>query len=293
MKTIKFIAIFAVLLTCLCTAAFSKTKPIQKFTVRFEHVAFNIPDPVAAAKWYHENLGMKIMRSGGAPTFTTFIAGSGENMMMELFHNADFPLLNPATIHHMAIHFAFVTPNIEATIAKLTAAGATIADSLKKTASGDKVVTLRDPWGIPIQFAQRVTPMLAFAGLYPEHFAMNVADSRAKAKWYAENLGFLIIKEGKAPSYGMFISDPDKNMMFELYQQASYPVLNFDSLSYNALHVALMVDDIAAAKDALVKAGAKVAVDLTTTPAGDQVLMLRDPWGQPLQIVKRAAPMLK
>jgi hypothetical protein len=32
---------------------------------------------------------------------------------------------------------------------------------------------------------------------------------------------------------------------------------------------------------------------LTTTPAGDSLVMLRDPWGIALQLVKRAQPMLR
>jgi hypothetical protein len=43
----------------------------------------------------------------------------------------------------------------------------------------------------------------------------------------------------------------------------------------------------------LIKAGAKLAEDIKRTAVGDQILMLRDPWGQPIQFVKRAKPMLK
>ena len=48
------------------------------------------------------------MRSGSAPTFTTFIADSGEHMMLELFHNADYPLLNPQEINHMSFTLLFL-----------------------------------------------------------------------------------------------------------------------------------------------------------------------------------------
>ena len=39
-------------------------------------------------------------------------------------------------------------------------------------------------------------------------------------------------------------------------------------------------------------AGAKIAEDYFTNPAGDELVMLRDPWGVGLQLVKRAVPML-
>jgi catechol 2,3-dioxygenase-like lactoylglutathione lyase family enzyme len=261
--------------------------------IRFEHIAFNVPDPVATVKWYTTNLGMKIMRFDGAPTFTTFIADSGMHMMIEFFHNASYPLLEPVKIHNMAIHLAFSTPNIVKTQEMLVAAGATIVDSLRKTASGDQVMTLRDPWGFAIQFVERVKPMLEFSGLYPEHFAINVDDSRAKARWYAENLGMVVVRDGKAPTYGMFIADAAKNMMYELYQNKDIPVVNFDTVSYQTFHIAFMVDDVQVTKDVLVAAGAKVAEDAKKTSSGDTVLMLRDPWGLPIQFVKRVNPMLK
>jgi len=60
-----------------------------------------------------------------------------------------------------------------------------------------------------------------------------------------------------------------------------------------AIHVAFMVNDINTIKTKLISAGATLVEDITKTPAGDLVLMLRDPWGEPIQFVKRAVPMLK
>jgi len=59
-----------------------------------------------------------------------------------------------------------------------------------------------------------------------------------------------------------------------------------------SLHIAFMVDDGKAICDKLVAAGATVAGDVNITPAGDEIAMLRDPWGVPIQFVKRAEPML-
>jgi glyoxylase I family protein len=259
---------------------------------RFEHIAFNVADPVLIAKWYTENLGMKIMRFDGEPTNTTFIADSGKHMMIEFFHNADYPLFEASKMHNMAIHLAFSTQNIVKTLDQLVTAGATIVDSLRKTASGDQVLTLRDPWGLPIQFVERVKPMLAFTGVYIEHFAMNVTDSRAKAKWYGENLQSVVLRDGKAPTYGMFIADAGNNMMFELYQQ-EYPVIDFAALSPMSIHIAFMVSDVQETQKMLIAAGATVVENSSKRTSGDIVAMLRDPWGLPIQFVKRGNPMLK
>jgi catechol 2,3-dioxygenase-like lactoylglutathione lyase family enzyme len=262
-------------------------------SVRFEHIAINVPDPEAMAKWYTNNLGMKIVRGGFAPNASAFIADSGMHMMLELLHNVGYPIFESRKFHHTSMHFAFITSNIAKTQEQLLGRGATISDSLRRTTSGDQVMTLRDPWGFAIQFVERVKPMLGFVGLYPEHFAMNVVDSRKEAKWYADNLGFVVVREGSAPAYGMFIADAGKNMMYELYQNKDIPILQFDSVGYQSLHVAFMVNDIKQVKETLIAAGAKVAEDAKQIPSGDAVMMLRDPWGLPIQLVKRVNPMLK
>jgi uncharacterized glyoxalase superfamily protein PhnB len=59
-----------------------------------------------------------------------------------------------------------------------------------------------------------------------------------------------------------------------------------------SLHIAFMVDDVKAITSKLIGAGATIAVDINTTPAGDELIILRDPWGVPIQFLKRAKPML-
>ena len=265
----------------------------SSLVVRPEHVAFNVNDPQAAVKWYVENLGMKVMRAGGPPTYTTFVADSGHHMMIELFHNADYPVLEFAKINHMSLHLAFMVGDMATIKAKLLAAGATMVEDVTKTPSGDLVLMLRDPWGLPIQFAQRVKPMLEATGVRPEHLALNVEDSRARANWFVTNLGMKVIREGGAPTFGTFVSDSNSQMMLELYQNKEYPVIDFSKISYMSIHFAFMVPDVAAAKDILMAAGSTVAEDITKTPAGDQVLMMRDPSGLPIQFVRRVDPMLK
>ncbi len=262
-------------------------------TARFEHIAVNVPEPKAMAQWYAANLGFRIVRESTPPSYSAFIVDSAGHMMFEIYHKADQPLLKADTIHHMSMHFAFAGDSILTLKDKLVKAGASVAEEIKTSGSGDQVFTLRDPWGFSIQFVQRVKPMLQAKGLYAEHYALNVADSRAKAQWLVDNLGLIVMTEGKAPSYGMFVADAGKNLMMELYQNAKFPTLNFSDVSHNATHLAFMVPDIAAAKEKLTAAGATVVEDILKTPGGDFVLMLRDPWGEPLQLVTRIAPMLK
>jgi glyoxylase I family protein len=261
--------------------------------IRPEHVAFNVLDPSVVVRWYCDNLGMKVMRQGGAPTFTTFIADSGEHMMLELFHNADFPLFEPGKFNHMSIHLAFMVQDIAAMKTNLLKARASVVDDITKTPSGDQVLMMRDPWGLAIQFVQRAKPMFKTAGVRPEHLALNVSDSRKTARWFVENLGMKVMREGGAPAFGMFVADSSEQVMLELYQNADYPVIEFTKISHMSIHFASMVSDVSSEKQRLLKAGASLAEDVTLTPAGDKVLMLRDPAGFPIQFVHRAAPMLK
>ena len=59
------------------------------------------------------------------------------------------------------------------------------------------------------------------------------------------------------------------------------------------LHIAFYSDNPTADRDRLSKAGAKLVEDLTKTSAGDELIMLRDPWNTAIQLVKRSQPMLK
>jgi hypothetical protein len=43
----------------------------------------------------------------------------------------------------------------------------------------------------------------------------------------------------------------------------------------------------------LIEAGAMLAEEIRETSTGDQVLVLRDPWGFPIQFIKRTEALLK
>ena len=112
------------------------------------------------------------------------------------------------------------------------------------------------------------------------------------AKWYCENLGMKIIRKGEPPANMRFISDAGGNMMLEIYHNPPDAVPDYSSMDPLLLHIAFMVDDVKAICDKLLTAGATVAGDVNITPAGDEIAMLRDPWGVPIQFVKRAELML-
>jgi catechol 2,3-dioxygenase-like lactoylglutathione lyase family enzyme len=128
--------------------------------LRFEHFALNVPDPQKMVNWYVENMGMKIMRKGGPPTYGSFVSDPGGNMMLELQFDTKFPVMELSKIAHPAMHFAFVVDDVRSIRTRLIAAGATIAEELRETNAGDQVLVLRDPWGFAIQFIKRGETML-------------------------------------------------------------------------------------------------------------------------------------
>ena len=125
-----------------------------------------------------------------------------------------------------------------------------------------------------------------------EHVAINVEDPPAMVKWYCDNLGMKIVRKGPPPVNMHFISDAGGNMMLEIYNNPPDEVPDYPNMNPLSLHIAFMVDDVKAIMKKLMAAGATIAVDLETTQAGDEIVMLRDPWGVPIQFLKRAKPML-
>jgi len=130
--------------------------------IRLEHVAVNVKDPVAMAKWYCQNLGMKVVREGPAPANARFLSDTEGNMMLEIYHNPPDAVPDYASMNPLLLHIAFMVDDVKSLRQKLVAAGATVHEDLYTTDSGDQILMLRDPWGVPIQFLKRAKPMLSF-----------------------------------------------------------------------------------------------------------------------------------
>jgi len=146
-------------LTALVMATAGQNAP-QGNRVRLEHIGLNVADPVKAAHWYVENLGMRIVREGPAPAYARFLADASGNMMLELYHNPPDAVPNYASMDPLLLHVAFMVDDVDAIRGKLIAAGATAVGEVTTTPAGDKLAMLRDPWGLAIQFVRRADAML-------------------------------------------------------------------------------------------------------------------------------------
>ena len=260
---------------------------------RAEHFAFNVSDPAAVAKWYCDNLGMKILRKSAPPATTHFIVDSAGTMTLELYRNEKAAIPDYASISHISLHLAFTVDDVSEARTRLLTAGAKLAEDVFITPSGDRILMLRDPWGMALQFTVRVSPMLKSGGLRFEHLALNVADPQRVANWYVENLGMRVVRQGGPPSFTNFVADDEKHMMIELSANAAAPTLDLSKFNTVSLHFAFVVDDVRSLRTGLTEAGATLAEEIRETNAGDQVLVLRDPWGFPIQFIKRTVALLK
>ncbi|AHF93128.1 50S ribosomal protein L14 [Opitutaceae bacterium TAV5] len=125
-----------------------------------------------------------------------------------------------------------------------------------------------------------------------EHVAWQAADPVAVAAWYVKHLGFEIVRQGPAPVHMHFIADATRRLVIEIYNNPKASVPDYRTYDPLHLHVAFAVENPAAARDYLLANGATLAADLENLPNGDQIIMLRDPWGFAVQVLKRAKPML-
>ena len=126
--------------------------------MRIEHMALNVANATEQAQWYVEHLGMTIVRHA-ENNQTHFIADETGQVLLELYTNPTAPVPDYAAMNPFVLHIAFAVDDIEAEHKRLLAAGASVEDEIRTTAASDKLVFMRDPWGVCLQLAQRSEPM--------------------------------------------------------------------------------------------------------------------------------------
>jgi len=124
-----------------------------------------------------------------------------------------------------------------------------------------------------------------------EHVACNVADPVAMAAWYVEHLGMRVVLHSPVPSQIHFLADAAGRSVIEIYRNAGDAIPDYAAMNPLRFHIAFATGDPDASRAALVAAGATF-VEERALPDGSRLLMLRDPWGIPLQLCKRPTPLL-
>jgi catechol 2,3-dioxygenase-like lactoylglutathione lyase family enzyme len=124
-----------------------------------------------------------------------------------------------------------------------------------------------------------------------EHAAWTVADPPAAADWYCQHLGMSVVRKVEGPARTHFLADSTGRVLLEIYHNPRVAVPEYRGMDPLVLHLAFAVEDVPGERARLVAAGASPVGEVASTPGGDEGAMLRDPWGFPIQLVKRARPM--
>ncbi len=124
-----------------------------------------------------------------------------------------------------------------------------------------------------------------------EHFALNVPDARAHSLWYVEQLGFVVTRQREDAPYTHFLADETGRVIIELYTNPAAAIPDYASAHPLCFHVAVVASDAAAERARLERAGATFVVE-DALPDGSRLMMMRDPWGVPLQLCQRAVPFV-
>jgi catechol 2,3-dioxygenase-like lactoylglutathione lyase family enzyme len=125
-----------------------------------------------------------------------------------------------------------------------------------------------------------------------EHVAINVEKPNEMVQWYVTHLGMRIARAHHDANQTHFVADSANRVVIEVYNNPLSPMPDYRGMNPLMFHIAFATGDIAGERERLIAAGAAPEGSINTTPAGDQLAFLRDPWGVPLQLVQRAKPLL-
>jgi glyoxylase I family protein len=123
-----------------------------------------------------------------------------------------------------------------------------------------------------------------------EHFALNVPDAPAHARWYVENLGFTIVRKKEEAPFIHFLADETGCTVVELYTNPKATIPDYTTAHPLNFHFAVVAADARAECARLEKAGARLFLE-DPLPDGSLLVMMRDPWGLGLQLCQRKTPL--
>jgi catechol 2,3-dioxygenase-like lactoylglutathione lyase family enzyme len=126
-----------------------------------------------------------------------------------------------------------------------------------------------------------------------EHVALQVEDPTSVARWYVDHLGLTIARAQEQSPFGHFLADDGRTVMVEIYNNPKAAVPDYRQIDPLVLHLAFAAEDVAGTRSRLIAAGATAETDLQVNENGDEMTMLRDPWGVPLQLVRRKRSMIR
>lgn len=120
-----------------------------------------------------------------------------------------------------------------------------------------------------------------------EHFALNVVDIDGVVSWYCTHLDLTIASRQKESPFMTFLADGSGRVIIEFYKHGDALAEDFAQRHPLTFHVAFVSGNAEADKQQLLGAGASFVEEIFKED-GSHLVMLRDPWGMPLQLCQRA-----
>lgn len=125
-----------------------------------------------------------------------------------------------------------------------------------------------------------------------EHFSLNVESPLSMAAWYVENLELRIVKQLNEAPFTTFLVDDSGRIMIEICKNPMVSAPDYKKMDSLFLHFAFVSEDTELDKSRLIAAGATLESEKVLED-GSELVMLRDPWGIPIQLCKRVIKMLE
>lgn len=121
-----------------------------------------------------------------------------------------------------------------------------------------------------------------------EHIGLVVKDSDAMARWYQKALEFIVLNSFETETgHVAFMKCPQTGLIFELITNRTLACIE-DALSHPLqLHIAFKTLDIEADKDRLLALGAEFVTDCPVPDPAARVMIVKDPWGNFIQLAQR------
>lgn len=123
-----------------------------------------------------------------------------------------------------------------------------------------------------------------------EHLGINVPDPRAMASWYVKHFNMKIVRSMNDDPYTRFLADDSGRVCLELYANKTIEIPDYTKQHPLRFHLAFEITNPEKFSAVLIADGATFFEEIRPDESS-HLVMLRDPWGVPLQLCKRSAPL--
>jgi len=166
-KYLKLVPIF--FLALVAAAANAQTQSRM-----YDHVHMAVDDPQAAALWYHDNIGGE------------WVDGRTDRLLFgttRIMFLSDRGNKRKSSAGSVVDHLGFSYTDLQATLDKIEAAGATLEDEIRDVPGLFKLAFAVDPWGTRLELIED-NQHLGF-----HHIHLRAPDPTVALDWYEETFG--------------------------------------------------------------------------------------------------------